>query len=396
MTTREEHDHKRELAWADIEVRSVNEEKRTVDYVMSDDSVDSYGEIVEQKWRLDRFRRAPIILFAHNRAQGGSWLGGTISQRESFPIGRAIPKTLKVQTRKDADGKRVGKELVGTVEFAPREVNEFADDVFRQIVAGFMPCGSVGFYPHDVRRETHDDVERYILSDNELFEFSPCPIGANANAVANAVGSREEREAYLEKRAAECKGQRSLRFDDESPAASGQETSTKEHDIMSDATTARLAELETSLKQARDNEKAALELAQSNERTATEATERATKAEQERDAARTELATAQESITTLTTERDAAVEKAAGFEGEAIELELRALVGKKFHASELEFVRADRKREGKEAFAKRMAARPDLNTGNAKIASDTTPSTLPEPSLDVPGTKTSEALNQAS
>lgn len=475
MTTKEEHDLRRELAWADIEVRSVNVEKRTVDYVMSDDTVDSYGEIVEQIWRLDRFRKAPIILFAHNREKG------SIPQH-SFPIGRAIPSTVKVRARKDENGKRVGKELFGTVEFEPRELNELADDVFQQVAAGFMPCGSVGFYPHDVRRETRDDVDRYVLSDNELFEFSPCPIGANANAVANAMGSREERAAYLAARADEHdeRAEWSTAFINKLPDAafafikpggekdedgktvprslrmlphhnasvknatenksvdlphlraalsrlpqsdmtSAQKSKAKSHlqahadellgdekqlqrelfeDYQADSgptsheennmdNEARVATLEAQLEAAKTNEKAARTEAE-------QATERATRAEQERDAAKAELATAQESITTLTTERDAERERANTLEGEAIELELQAQVGVKFHAGEIEFMRADRKREGKEEFAKRMAARPDLTTGKQKLAADTAPSTLPAPAAETTGEKTSAYLNQAS
>jgi hypothetical protein len=409
MSKREDNG-RRELAYADIVVRSFDVEKRTVDYVMSDDTVDSYGEIVEQKWLLDRFKKAPIVLYAHNKAHGNYWGEGTIQQRESFPIGRVLLNTLKVETRKDDAGKRVGQQLVGTVEFQTRELNQFADDVFQQVVTGFMPCGSVGFYPHDVRRETHDDKERYVLSKNELFEFSPCPIGANANAVANSMGSRDERRSYLARRAEEC-AQTRLGFDEEpeddiQPAASGQETNTMDEKEFK----AKLAELEKVRDAARGSESAAKEAAAAAQKQAAEATERATKAEETRDKATAELDGLKGSVRTIATELgvgdealkadaakqcEAIMERATALQDEAIEAELKALVGKKFHPSELEFMKEDRKRVGKEAFTKRMAARPDLTTGQLKVPADPTTSILPEPSIGNDGSKSSAYFNQA-
>lgn len=359
--------------------------------MLSDDSIDSYGEIVEQEWILDRFKNNPTVLYSHNRQTGAGFLGGSgLKPGDTFPVGRIIYDTLKKKGNKSS-----GYRLIGKVEFVPESVTQKMGDDGKRIEAiwalvssGFLKAGSVGFFPHDVRRETHDDADVYILSKNELFEFSICPIGANANAVANS--SEEDREArreYLEKRAAEC-AQRSLEFesDDDSQAASGQETS----DMTEAEFKAKVAELEAKLEASKTNEKAALELAQQNETKATEATERAASAEQERDTVKADLTKAQESIATLTAERDT-------FESEAIEAELKALVGKKFHASEIDDMREDRKSYGKEKFAERMERRADLSTGKTKIPEDTTKSTLPDPTVaDGSGKATSEYLNQAS
>src|SRR5512145_545562 len=91
----------------------------------------------------------------------------------------------------------------------------------------------------------------------------------------------------------------------------------------------------------------------------------------ERDAVRGELATVRQSVETVTKERDEALKSAQAFESNLIDLEIDALVGKKFHAAERKFMREDRKHLGKEKFAERMAARPDLTTSKLKLPEDT-------------------------
>jgi hypothetical protein len=348
-----ESDMTRDLAWSDISVLSVDEEKRTVEYTLSDDSVDSYGEIVEQKWRLDRFKRNPVVLFSHNRPTGGGMFGGgSLSQEETLPIGRIVGK-IRVEGNK-AEGKR----LVGTVEFAPAELNPFADKVFRMVASGYMKGGSVGFYPHDVRKEKRGETEHHVLSDNELFEFSITPLPANANAVANSLESREARRAYLERRCGEHT----------QPAPDGQEITMNEEQFR-----AKLAELEAVNVKAAADTAAATELAQAAETKAAELTAGLETARAELATKTAEIVTLTESNATLTTERDALRTERDSIESDLVELEVSGLVGVKFHAAELDDMREDRKRLGKAAFSARMAKRADLKTASPKLPADITP-----------------------
>lgn len=175
---------KDKLFRADVEIRSVDEEQRTVDYIASTESVDSYGEIVEQDWILDRFAKNPVILFGHNRHANGGMLGMPTEPASSLPIGRAAAWGVEQTT--------AGPALCIRVQFATADLNPFADQVFRNVVAGYLKGGSVGFNPHSVRFETRNDIEVGVLSRNELFEFSICPMGANPDAVALAVGDKKE------------------------------------------------------------------------------------------------------------------------------------------------------------------------------------------------------------
>lgn len=175
---------KDKLFRADVEIRSVDEEQRTVDYIASTEAVDSYGEIVEQDWILDRFAKNPVILFGHNRHANGGMLGMPTEPASSLPIGRAVAWGVEQTT--------AGPALCIRVQFATADLNPFADQVFRNVVAGYLKGGSVGFDPHSVRFETRNDIEVGVLSRNELFEFSICPMGANPDSVALAVGDKKE------------------------------------------------------------------------------------------------------------------------------------------------------------------------------------------------------------
>lgn len=144
-----------------IAIRGVREDKREADFIFSTDSVDSYDERVEQDWQLERYHRNPVVLFAHNS--------------RALPIGRA--KNVAV-----VDG-----ALQGTVVFVSEKANPLAEQVWQCIKEGALRAGSVGFIPHSYRWEKEDGKERLILSQNELLEWSVCPVGANADALLKMI-----------------------------------------------------------------------------------------------------------------------------------------------------------------------------------------------------------------
>lgn len=133
-------------------------EAREVDFVASTADIDSHGDIVEQDFLLERYLKNPIILFAHNS--------------RALPIGTATNVGVR-------DG-----VLKMTVRFASKKANPVAEHVFQLIKEGILRAMSIGFMPHDIRREMRDDKEVWILSKNELIESSVVPIPANQNALA--------------------------------------------------------------------------------------------------------------------------------------------------------------------------------------------------------------------
>ena len=139
-------------------------EERTFTAIASTDTVDSYGEAIDQaSWRLERYNRNPVVLYAHDS--------------RSLPIG--------VSTK---IGIEAGK-LVVTARLATAQANPRAEEVWNCIKEGAI-CGvSVGFLPKSVRTEKRNGVDVTVLADCELYEISVTPVPANPDTLIQRVKS---------------------------------------------------------------------------------------------------------------------------------------------------------------------------------------------------------------
>ena len=157
-------------------VKSIDEEKRQATFVISTDEKDRMGEIVEQSWDLENYKKNPIVLFGHDPSKPG------------YVVGRAT----EIVADKDGD-KNI---TLGKVQFAEEGTSDDADTVWKLVKQGILRTVSVGFIPHTFKT-LDDDNETDVLADNELLEFSIVPIPANPSAVALAMndGSIEEKDA---------------------------------------------------------------------------------------------------------------------------------------------------------------------------------------------------------
>ncbi|MBB0998292.1 hypothetical protein G6024_14560 [Dietzia maris] len=151
-------------------IKSIDEENKSIRFRISDDSIDRYGERVDQSWSLKNFLKNPIGLWNHK----------SYDVEPEDVLGQWSDITTEV------DG------TYGTLTF-DTDINPKALTVFQQYVKGTLRCVSVGFIPHTL--EFEDDVP--VLKDNELLEVSCVPIPANANAVALALkeGSLNRKDA---------------------------------------------------------------------------------------------------------------------------------------------------------------------------------------------------------
>jgi HK97 family phage prohead protease len=143
-----------------LTLRSMSESTRSADFIASTASIDSYGEIVEQKWHLERYLRNPVVLYAHNSRE--------------MPIGHA--KNVRVTS--------TGLEC--SVTFLSAKANPLAEQVWQAMKEGALRAVSVGFFPNTVRTEKRNEKDVTVLSDNELYEISVVPIPANEDAVMRA------------------------------------------------------------------------------------------------------------------------------------------------------------------------------------------------------------------
>jgi HK97 family phage prohead protease len=134
-------------------------------YVLSDGTVDRYGDVIEPAgWLLDQFQRNPIALFNHNaNAPVGHW------------------RNVRID----------GDRLIGDFEPAPAGTTLIADDVRRLIDANILRATSVGFLgvksePIDPKRPY--DGTRY--TQQELLETSIVSVPANPAAlqIAKSLG----------------------------------------------------------------------------------------------------------------------------------------------------------------------------------------------------------------
>lgn len=173
------------------EVRVVDAEKGIVDYVASDESLDSYREVIRADgWRFDRFAKNAPFVDSHDY-----W---TISKLLGAVIGWEIR----------------GRQLVERVQWAiDVPENDLARLGWQMTVKGYLRAVSVGFFPvswlskysgeneafaeqlQDLGMGDTDNVQRIFLEQQQI-ELSSCIIGANGNALAKAMedGAVSERE----------------------------------------------------------------------------------------------------------------------------------------------------------------------------------------------------------
>src|SRR5262245_23301314 len=91
-------------------------------FLLSTGRVDRDGDTINPKgWRLDEYRKNPVVLFAH---------------RHDVP---AIGKSVEIGVEHDG--------LVGVMQFPPAGVYPLADEVHGLVDSGILMTTSVGFRP---------------------------------------------------------------------------------------------------------------------------------------------------------------------------------------------------------------------------------------------------------
>jgi HK97 family phage major capsid protein/HK97 family phage prohead protease len=143
-----------------------------LEFVMSDDSVDRMGDVIEQDgWQLDNFRKNPIALFGHS---------------SGFPIG----------TWQDVDIS--GGQLRGRLQLMPAASDRLRE-IHAAISAGVLRAVSVGFHPIEMEPIEDSDVFGYRFTKQELVECSLVAVPANPNAlsIARAIGISRDGQALI-------------------------------------------------------------------------------------------------------------------------------------------------------------------------------------------------------
>jgi HK97 family phage prohead protease len=132
-----------------------------LEFVLSDATVDRYGDIVDPAgWDLRNFKKNPIALFGHN---------------SNFPIGKWTE--LRVE----------GGKLLGKLNLAKRGTSYRLDELIGLVEQGILRAVSVGFRPlksEPIDPEKPYGAQRYVKS--ELLETSLVSVPANPAALSLA------------------------------------------------------------------------------------------------------------------------------------------------------------------------------------------------------------------
>ena len=151
------------LRMLSLQNRKIDEKTRSVEFVASDESVDSYGTIIPVKnWVLDRFNKNGAIGYQHN-------LYWSSDPNDLIGTGTAWVEDDKLMVR---------------IEFETKEINEKADKIYQKILFGSIKGVSVGFIELDEGETKEIDGQIvYVFGRCELLEISVVNIPANANAL---------------------------------------------------------------------------------------------------------------------------------------------------------------------------------------------------------------------
>lgn len=175
----------------DVVPKIVSESEGIVDYVASNETLDSYNEVVAVSgWRFTRFAKNAPFVDSHNY----------------WSIDKLLGNVKRAWTE--------GKNLVERVQWAKDvEDNKLAQLGWKMTVGGFLKAVSVGFFPVRYVRNGGDGWTqalqslgikpedganiRYIYLEHEQIELSACIIGANPDALAKSYDAGCVKDADL-------------------------------------------------------------------------------------------------------------------------------------------------------------------------------------------------------
>src|SRR5580704_4210724 len=185
----EKSEHREYLALGlDAVARTVSAESRSMEFVASTDTVDRYGDVIEQDgWNLENFQKNPVFLWGHDSS--------------APPIG----KVSNISVSKN--------QLVATVQFLTADVYPLADMIFKMYQKGFLNAVSVGFLPIDYEIDMPDEDSASPMgvrfTQVELLEISAVTVPANPEALV--VDDASHMPETLEKLIAKVSGKQPKR-----------------------------------------------------------------------------------------------------------------------------------------------------------------------------------------
>lgn len=203
-----------------LHVRAVRPESREADFVCSTEALDAHGTVLKQDWKLDRYKKNPVVLWAH--------------ESRDLPIGQSTFIAVE------------NGQLVNTIRFASEKANPKAEQVWQGVLEETIRAVSVGFEPSEMILAEVNGETVVVLTGNELFEISVTPIPSNPEALkrlrSRALESRKQESPMAAERGAEKEPD--IMDEKQKAALEGQ---ISERDTKIGGLSARVSELETKL-----------------------------------------------------------------------------------------------------------------------------------------------------
>jgi len=142
------------------EIREVDAEDRTVIHLITTDTRDRYGDIVEPKGgQIENFLRDPVVLDGHKYG--------------TFPVG------TNVWLKKNKGG------ILAKTRF--HDKTQIAIDAFNLVAEGILRAWSIGFMPINWETFEEDGTRGYLYKIWELLEYSLVTVPANPDALTMAL-----------------------------------------------------------------------------------------------------------------------------------------------------------------------------------------------------------------
>jgi HK97 family phage prohead protease len=155
----------------ELQIRKI-EENRTIEFIISDDSIDAHGTILSPDgWNLARFEKNGVFSYQHN-------LHSEINP--DYVLGPATAY-------------KEGSQLIGRATFETENINPLAEKIYKKVKNGTLKAVSVGFIP----KSQHLDGDVVVFDEMELLEFSIVNIPSNPNAVKRNYTKSRKLKNYI-------------------------------------------------------------------------------------------------------------------------------------------------------------------------------------------------------
>ncbi len=158
-----------------IQIRNVDEESRTAEFVISTEALDTYGTVFKAAGAvLDRYQKNPIVTYQHE-----DW-----SRDPDDVIGTSELRLENNQWIARA-----------TFEDLENDMNEKAEKIFRKVKKGTLRMASIIAAPIEGGwgvSELGEDPDAYYFRKWELYSWSVVTHGSNPEALKRSVEALEE------------------------------------------------------------------------------------------------------------------------------------------------------------------------------------------------------------